>query len=1843
MQKFLKEYLEGLNERRAKRRKIRIAELLLVVLVIGTVAGVLSQYGVTLTDAEKCGLAEHKHNGACYENALVCGKKETEAHEHADECYETADILSCGLDETDGHQHDAGCSDEEGNLICEKKEMEPHHHDESCYTEEHTLICQEKSGESHTHTDDCYDRTLICGMEEHAHDSSCYVDKTADVEEPFVWDDMYANTKWRDTWSENLVIAAEKQLAYKESKDNYEVAEDGSHKGYTRYGAFCEDDYCDWDAAFVNFCMHYAGKDDINIEASKMFPKETDAQKWYDEFVKADEGNKDFLMTPAGYEPKAGDLIFFEQEDEKAPLRMGIVSDYDAEKNEFSVIEGNRTDEVKENTYKIKERAQDVSEETATLDVVLAGTVAEEETVVSFLDMTAAEEVYKASLEMAERVAAQSEDAASDDKKEQDSTGEEASVQENEDVLEEEGGLVRVPACGNEDHEHMDECYEEIPREDWERVENVIKMIDELPTYEEIGEALNAYDEAGDDEGYEEYYTQVTHDAGTAYLYYEDLGEELQRFVTNSEALLQLSWLWEAATLDMKDTGKPPYTICTVNRIDWNVYGVVLVYGNGKTVNQAAGNGFIHWNGYSVENQNGTYIVTEKRPAGTSKETVATPTDGFILFFHGEKEEQYIKVGDYVTVDFDYTKVSGTKQSGWGTAYINAELPTPPESIIERNNDLKPINNTVSTKDRIEINLYDFVSGINKKWENNKNYPGFQNPGGSDLAADASSVTQWKYGFGDNITSNLEDGWEGLSGVTPNGDINKVPDGNQPLSMFGEVMQRTLGADGYPALKDGTSLGYLFGGGGDNSVKRMNEDGLDGLFQYDENTGEYKFNSRDNHAQYNPETNKFDLYDAWMSSNYLMYPFGNFLPFNDIQQAAHAKDVDRQYFLDIAARADKKADEESNQTYKKAYVKLSNALRGFVNAMDEEHGTRNWTGEDAANSYLKKASIPLISEEALNKTYSIDYDEETNFYFGMSMEMDFEQPKNGLTGLHNDSPMVFYFTGDDDVWVYLDEYLFLDLSGIHRHVGGKIDFVTGKISYYPFASDWGDIDLINGTTIKEVTFKEVIEEAEKKKGTSAAEITKILDATLKKDESGNYTTFKDNSAHNFKFYYMERGSGSGVCKMNFNFPLLEKNAVTLGKELSVDNDEVEEILGNPDFDFQVLEAKRDGEKPDPEKGEQETLFITEGTAYDIYVKDLVCTNSEKKHKHTDAGGCYQLHCEKDKEAGHAHTSKCYLRDSGKDGIVGAYGIIKLKAGQYAVFPDISVANNGYYVRELFDLSAAEQYGTITSTGESTTHRNDIQVGDKKFSGHESGVSHMLDGSTVFAFDNTIDTTALGSIRLTKHVTSGDLTTETDTDFRFKVALDGEPVKAGTEYIIYEAATGGAIAATRAAVVSEAGIVSLKAGQTIELKNILAGTKYTIQETEASANGYLVSYRVTSDPNGYTKSEIKTDEKGASYVEGMISVQLKPNVLEIEVLNSVDGVTLEIPVQKILSNPDGKKHTYQFELKQVADVSGSALESATPYRESIEVEGTADAKFTLVYDPRNYKPDDPKKLYYQITEVVPDSEEESADEMTVYDKTRYIVEVTVGKTGSGKLNAEISRAWKYESDDDQKGAEVDSEMFTGGFTFMNHLLHDLTIAKVVGKDVVGIAKHREFKFTVTVSGAALVSGQSFEIERGSLVSSDPDGGSENGAATTTSAIEFDADGKAAITLKHEEYLTIKKLPYGADWTVEEIEFPDFFGTPLNQVSGGAISVADALVASTENGWQESITASGALVDETDWVMYVNGVDWESPPGGDYELPSAGGNGIYLYMFSGMLLMFGASLLAYKNKRKEVLRR
>lgn len=367
MQKLLKDYLDELNKKQKRRRKSAIALTLVAVMLISTVAWNLAEYGVAMTGDPKCGLEEHQHSEACYEDVLICGQEESAGHTHTDACRKTEQQLVCGQEESAGHTHTDACFQTEQQLvcgqeesaehthteacyttvqtqICGREESAGHTHSESCYTTVETYTCEQEESAGHTHTEACYEKQLVCGKEEHTHSDACFIDPKADVEDASVWNTQYANIQWKDAWDEDLVTAAEKQIGYKESVDNYTVTENEDHKGYTRYGQFVGDVYADWDAAFVNFCMYYAG-----LEATNLFPKETETAKWYEKFAQG--VNRDYLTAPAEYEPQVGDLVFFQRENEETENQMGIVSSYNKEKNEIQVIEGNVDNAVKENKY----------------------------------------------------------------------------------------------------------------------------------------------------------------------------------------------------------------------------------------------------------------------------------------------------------------------------------------------------------------------------------------------------------------------------------------------------------------------------------------------------------------------------------------------------------------------------------------------------------------------------------------------------------------------------------------------------------------------------------------------------------------------------------------------------------------------------------------------------------------------------------------------------------------------------------------------------------------------------------------------------------------------------------------------------------------------------------------------------------------------------------------------------------------------------------------------------------------------------------------------------------------------------------------------------------------------------------------------------------------------------------------------------------------------------------------------------------------------------------------------------------------------------------------------------
>lgn len=163
--------------------------------------------------------------------------------------------------------------------------------------------------------------------------------------------------------------------------------------------------------------------------------------------------------------------------------------------------------------------------------------------------------------------------------------------------------------------------------------------------------------------------------------------------------------------------------------------------------------------------------------------------------------------------------------------------------------------------------------------------------------------------------------------------------------------------------------------------------------------------------------------------------------------------------------------------------------------------------------------IPQISEKS------------PDFHFGMTMSAKFIQPKDGKI---NDNNMVFEFSGDDDVWVYIDGVLVLDIGGIHNAVSGSINFADGKVTF-------GN----NNTDLK----------------------TLFKNANREGDFVSGKSIFKDYTAHTINFYYLERGKGDSNCKLKFNLPTVPKKSVTVEKQLSNTD---KEKYANVEFKFQLL-------------------------------------------------------------------------------------------------------------------------------------------------------------------------------------------------------------------------------------------------------------------------------------------------------------------------------------------------------------------------------------------------------------------------------------------------------------------------------------------------------------------------------------------------------------------------------------------------------------------------------------------------------------------------------------------------
>lgn len=132
------------------------------------------------------------------------------------------------------------------------------------------------------------------------------------------------------------------------------------------------------------------------------------------------------------------------------------------------------------------------------------------------------------------------------------------SHQHTEECLELQENTVQTKEliCSLPEHQHSDECFESVDEEEIieqekqtdEAVIHVIELIDALPDPQDMEAAFTSYEDAGDEEGYTEYYIALSEQVNAAFLSYQDLSEEQKSLVINADHLMEYSWIWETET-----------------------------------------------------------------------------------------------------------------------------------------------------------------------------------------------------------------------------------------------------------------------------------------------------------------------------------------------------------------------------------------------------------------------------------------------------------------------------------------------------------------------------------------------------------------------------------------------------------------------------------------------------------------------------------------------------------------------------------------------------------------------------------------------------------------------------------------------------------------------------------------------------------------------------------------------------------------------------------------------------------------------------------------------------------------------------------------------------------------------------------------------------------------------------------------------------------------------------------------------------------------------------------------------------------------------------------------------
>lgn len=242
----------------------------------------------------------------------------------------------------------------------------------------------------------------------------------------------------------------------------------------------------------------------------------------------------------------------------------------------------------------------------------------------------------------------------------------------------------------------------------------------------------------------------------------------------------------------------------------------------------------------------------------------------------------------------------------------------------------------------------------------------------------------------------------------------------------------------------------------------------------------------------------------------------------------------------------------------------------FLQSTDNRKSSENVDASSGGQGHYGYFPFNETAKPGVASTY--------NYGFGTKLQMDFTLTDDGkvetnefVNGEKKKTSIKFFFSGDDDIWVFIDGQLALDVGGAHSKVSGLLEF--GETT-----TDKGEKK--NSVTAYVSKVKKGGTSNSDQDGSSVKDVT-YNDEKISFSAQGTTLTFDKGQKHTLTMYYMERGMWESNMAVAFNFP--DNNELKVQKEVDLsnvtDDDFKKCFTGRKIFNFTIQnQATHYGEK-----------------------------------------------------------------------------------------------------------------------------------------------------------------------------------------------------------------------------------------------------------------------------------------------------------------------------------------------------------------------------------------------------------------------------------------------------------------------------------------------------------------------------------------------------------------------------------------------------------------------------------------------------------------------------------------